>query len=276
MLIHYGFHIELEICQTTTIVTTMDVHPSRRADIVNESELRSNQEIRSGTFADRFGNLSRRLTVSEGQLSLDLRGIVRDCGRHDETNLSAVQVDVSRLPIETLPLLRASRYCESDLLSDLAWSRFGGIIGGWARVQAICDFVNSELTFSYPNARPTRTAFEALQERSGVCRDFTHLAVALCRCLNIPARYCNGYLGDIGVPTDPAPMDFNAWFEAFLGSRWYTFDARHNIPRIGRVLIARGRDAADVPMITSFGPHALTRFEVLTHEIQEEGIFLAA
>ena len=168
------------------------------------------------------------------------------------------QSAMSELPPDALPFLRPSRYCETDLLSDFAWANFGGINGGWARVQAICDFVHGRLRFSYPEARPTRTASEALAEGVGVCRDFTHLAIALCRCLNIPARYCNGYLGDIGVPPDPAPMDFNAWFEVFLGDRWFTFDARHNQPRIGRILIARGRDAADIPMIASFGSHHLT------------------
>src|SRR5208282_2942274 len=182
---------------------------------------------------------------------------------------------VSDLPPEALPFLRPSRYCETDLLSDFAWMNFGAIAGGWAKVQAICDFVQTRLTFGYADARPTRTASEALAEGVGVCRDFTHLAVALCRCLNIPARYCNGYLGDIGVLPDPAPMDFNAWFEAFLGGRWFTFDPRHNQPRIGRILIARGRDAADVPMITTFGSHALTRFAVVTEEV-EEGAALAA
>jgi transglutaminase-like putative cysteine protease len=176
---------------------------------------------------------------------------------------------VSELPPDALPFLRPSRYCETDLLADFAWANFGAINGGWARVQAVCDFVHARLRFSYPQARPTRTANEALAEGVGVCRDFTHLAVALCRCLNIPARYCNGYLGDIGVPPDPAPMDFNAWFEAFLGGRWFTFDARHNQPRIGRILISRGRDAADIPMIATFGSHRLTRFTVVTEEIKE-------
>ena len=164
----------------------------------------------------------------------------------------------------------AAGYCETDLLSAWAWSNFGHISGGGAKVQAVCDFVHEHLTFSYPTARPSRTAKEALEERLGVCRDFTHLAITLCRCLNIPARYCNGFLGDIGVPPDPAPMDFNAWFEAFLDGKWYTFDARHNQPRIGRILISRGRDAADVAMITSFGPHALTRFTIITEEVPSE------
>jgi transglutaminase-like putative cysteine protease len=169
----------------------------------------------------------------------------------------------------------ASRYCESDLLSNLAWSRFGSIQGGWAKVQAICDYVHEHLRFSYPEAREARTAAQAIEERSGVCRDFTHLAIALCRAMNIPARFCNGYLGDIGVPPDPAPMDFNAWFEAYLGGRWHTFDARHNQPRIGRILVSRGRDAADVAMITSFGPHLLPRFTVITEEVSEN-VTLAA
>ena len=174
---------------------------------------------------------------------------------------------VSDLPTEVLPFLTASRYCETDLLSNFAWANFGGVRGGWAKVQAICDFVHERLVFSYPNARETRTAAQALEEKSGVCRDFTHLAVTLCRCLNIPARFCNGYLGDIGIPPDPAPMDFNAWFEAYLDGRWYTFDARHNQPRIGRIFISRGRDAADVAMITSYGPHRLTKFKVITEEL---------
>ena len=159
-----------------------------------------------------------------------------------------------------------SRYCEIDLLADTAWKLFGQTPPGWARVQAIVDFTHRHLTFGYPQAKSTRTAFQAFQEKVGVCRDFAHLAIAFCRCMNIPARYCNGYLGDIGVPPDPAPMDFNAWFEAYLGGRWHVFDARHNTPRIGRILIARGMDAADVAMITSFGSHVLRKFEVTTDE----------
>jgi len=163
-----------------------------------------------------------------------------------------------------------SRYCDTQKLSDLAWSMFGGITGGWQRVQAICDYVHDRITFGYHYARNDRTASEGHDERTGVCRDFAHLAVTLCRCMNIPARYCTGYLGDIGVPADPAPMDFSAWFEVFLSGRWYTFDARHNHPRIGRVVIARGRDAADVAISTTFGSARLTRFMVITEEVQEQ------
>ena len=138
---------------------------------------------------------------------------------------------------------------------------------GWPRVQAICDFVHKHITFGYQYARATKTAYEAYQERNGVCRDFAHLALTLCRCMNIPARYCTGYLGDIGVPVVDSPMDFSGWFEAFLDGHWYTFDARHNVPRIGRILMARGRDAADVAIATSFGVNRLAGFKVWTDEI---------
>lgn len=234
------------------------------------------QAIAVEKLTDCFGNTIRRMLARPGSLALKLTGVLNDDGSRDEANFAADAISPSDVPPETLPFLSASRYCETDLLSNFAWSNFGGIEGGWSKVQAICDFVHDRLQFSYPNARETRTAAQALEERSGVCRDFAHLAVTLCRCLNIPARFCNGYLGDIGVPPDPAPMDFNAWFEAYLGDRWYTFDARHNQPRIGRILIARGRDAADIAMITSFGPHRLQKFKVLTEELLPGKLTLAA
>jgi len=275
MKIRYGFDIDMTIMQPTTLLTLMDVHPSRRRDVIHETPLASSQAIPIETFIDSYGNVSRRVTAEAGSLALRLEGVVRDSGRHDEVDPSADALPPSELPADVLPFLMASRYCENDLLSNFAWSQFGGIAGGWARVQAICDFVHERLRFSYPEARETRTAAQALEERTGVCRDFTHLAITLCRCMNIPARFCNGYLGDIGVPPDPAPMDFNAWFEAYLGGRWFTFDARHNEPRIGRILISRGRDAADVAMITSFGPHRLGRFTIFTEELPEN-VTLAA
>ena len=173
---------------------------------------------------------------------------------------------MEKLPDDSIGYLLGSRYCETDHLGDIAWQNFGHIEGGWARVQAICDYVHNRLSFGYGYARSTRTAAQAYEERVGVCRDFAHLAIALCRCVNIPARYVNGYLGDIGVPADPAPMDFSAWFEAFIDGKWFTFDARHNIPRTGRIVIARGRDATDVPLLHSFGPHALKLFKVWTYE----------
>jgi transglutaminase-like putative cysteine protease len=270
MLIRYGYDIDLEVFQPTTIVTAMDVHSSRRSSILGESEFNVSRPISVETLVDAHGNVLRRFTAEVGLLSLGLDGIFVDSGIPDECSWSAEAWPVARLPAETLRYLRGSRYCETDLLSDFAWSTFGTVVGGGARVQAICDYVHERLTFSYANARSTRTAGQAMEERIGVCRDFTHLAVALCRCLNIPARYCNGYLGDIGVPPDPAPMDFNAWFEAFLGGRWYTFDARHNCPRIGRILIARGQDASDVSMIETFGPHRLCRFKIITEEVEDK------
>jgi transglutaminase-like putative cysteine protease len=151
-------------------------------------------------------------------------------------------------------------------LSDIAWNLFGHTAPGWTRVQAICDYVNKWISFGYEYARPTSSAWNSFVERKGVCRDYAHLAIAFCRCLNIPARYCTGYLGDIGVPRVD-PMDFSAWFEAYLDGQWYTFDARNNKPRIGRILIARGRDATDVAISTSFGTHRLASFNVVTDEV---------
>ena len=276
MDIRYGFDIALELAQPVTILTMMDVHSDFRRCVAEETELEMSPAMPGDRFVDASGNIVRRLSAPAGSSSLRLRGVFRCDGREDAVDVTAEAVAPSDLPRETLPFLLPSRYCESDLLSDFAWANFASISGGWARVQAICDFVHQRLRFSYPEARPTRTASEALAEGVGVCRDFTHLAVALCRSLNIPARYCNGYLGDIGVPPDPAPMDFNAWFEAFLGGRWFTFDPRHNRRRIGRILISRGRDAADVPMITTFGPHALTRFVIVTEEIEVADLRSAA
>ena len=267
MQIRYGFNIEIDIAQPTTILTVMDVDPARRHDIIEERPLSISSAQFIDTYSDLFGNTCRRIQGSPGTVTLRAQGLIRDSGMPDQITPGAPQVALSDLPASTLVFLLASRYCETDLLGQLAWDRFGGIQSGWAKVQAICDFVHGHLAFDYGSARSTRTAAQAYQDGVGVCRDFTHLAVTLCRCMNIPARYCNGYLGDIGVPPDPAPMDFNAWFEAYLGGRWYTFDARHNMPRIGRIAVARGRDAMDIPMIHTFGPHFLRTFEVITEEV---------
>ncbi|MDB5394360.1 MAG: transglutaminase [Rhodospirillales bacterium] len=276
MRIRYGFNIEIDVPQDVTILTAMDVEPRRRRDIVYERPFAAPTVASVENYSDAFGNLCRRIECPPGAISLSLEGIIHDSGKPDPVAADAPQIPVARLPVETLPFLLASRYCETEFLTDIAWAQFGGIQGGWDRVQAICDFVHDRLTFGYPHARPTRTALEAYNERVGVCRDFTHLAVALCRCMNIPARYCNGYLGDIGVPPDPAPMDFNAWFEAYIGGGWYTFDARHNMPRIGRIIVARGRDAMDIPMLHTFGPHYLRRFEVITEELRDAAYDIAA
>jgi transglutaminase-like putative cysteine protease len=270
MLIRYGFDIDVQLWQPTTLVTTMDVHESQRHTIVWEDEFKTNPLVPAEKIIDAEGNRVRRVLAGPGIVGMKMTGIVQASGALDDCDPLAAVVPVNELPADVLTYLRSSRYCETDLLSDVAWGNFGAIAGGHARVQAVCDYVHDQLRFSYPEARPTRTAAQALEERVGVCRDFTHLAVTLCRCLNIPARYCNGYLGDIGVPPDVSPMDFNAWMEAYIGGRWYTFDPRHNARRIGRILIARGRDAADIPMITSFGPHQLTKFTVVTEEVPED------
>lgn len=198
---------------------------------------------------------------------LSTDALVNDGGLPDVVAPEAVQTPVEHLPESTLVYLLGSRYCETDQLSDIAWQHFDAGPTGWARVQAICDFVHRHIEFGYPHARNTRTAWEAYQEGRGVCRDYAHLAIALCRCMNIPARYCTGYLGDMGTEPPYGPMDFAAWFEAWLGDRWYTFDARNNTPRIGRVLIARGRDACDVALSSTFGPNSLQRFKVWTDEV---------
>jgi transglutaminase-like putative cysteine protease len=276
MRIRYGFNIEIDVSQPTTILTAFDVEARRRGDILWERPLAAGSVERIELYMDPFGNRCRRLQAVPGIVSLSLEGVIEDSGKPDRIQTNAEIVPVSALPVETLPFLLASRYCETEHLAPIAWGNFGHIAGGWARVQAICDYVHDRLTFAYASARATRTALEAYHERVGVCRDFTHLAVALCRCMNIPARYCNGYLGDIGIPADPAPMDFNAWFEAYIGNRWYSFDARHNMPRIGRVLVARGRDAMDIPMLQTFGPHTLKRFEVITEEIRDDAYAIAA
>jgi transglutaminase-like putative cysteine protease len=202
--------------------------------------------------------------------------LIEDSGLVEPVDYAAIEHPVGALPDGTLAYLLGSRYCETELLMQFAWNQFGHLAPGWNRVQAICNFVHAHITFGYRFARPTKTAWEAFSERQGVCRDYAHLAITLCRCLNIPARYCTGYLGDIGVPRAPDPMDFAGWFEAYLGGRWHTFDPRNNQRRIGRILIARGRDAADVAISTTFGPNALVGFRVWTDVASEEAAGLAA
>jgi transglutaminase-like putative cysteine protease len=218
-------------------------------------------------YRDSFGNWCTRIVAPKGRTRVSADAVVNDSGSPDIVVRQARQLPVPELPEETLLFLLGSRYCETDRLSETAWNLFGNAPTGWDRVQAICDYVHHHITFGYEHARMTRTALEALHDRTGVCRDYAHLAVAFCRCMNIPARYCTGYLGDIGVPPPYGPMDFAAWFEAFLDGQWYTFDARNNTPRIGRVLIARGRDASDVAISSTFGPNALASFKVWTDEV---------
>jgi transglutaminase-like putative cysteine protease len=228
--------------------------------------LRTDPPLQISGYRDSFGNWCSRIVAPAGRTRFFAEALINDTGKPDVVRAVA-QTPIEALPEETLVFLLGSRYCETDRLMAVAWQMFGHAPTGWGRVQAICDFVHRHITFGYAHARPTKTAWEAYREGKGVCRDFAHLAVALCRCMNIPARYCTGYLGDVGVPPVDAPMDFSGWFEAYLDGGWYTFDARHNVPRIGRVLIARGRDAADVAISTAFGPGVLTGFKVWTNEV---------
>ena len=266
MLINYGCEIAISVPRATPLICLLDVHPERRKDISSESPFHSLPATPSMMYLDGFGNQCRRLMAPAGDITLRLDGTILDSGKPDEVARDAREVPVELLPHYLLSFLLGSRYCETDRLSQMAWDLFGGVKPGWTRVQAVCDFVHNHLTFGYPHARATRTALEAYVEKKGVCRDFAHLMIALCRCLNIPARYVNGYLGDIGVPKDPAPMDFSAWVEVYLENRWYTFDARHNKLRIGRIVVARGRDATDVPLINTFGSHVLKTFKVWADE----------
>ena len=215
-----------------------------------------------------LGNWCTRIVAPAGVTRLTTDAIISDEGQPDRVVPDAQQSAVESLPEEALVFLLGSRYCDTDRLSEIAWQMFGHIPTGWPRVQAVCNFVHEHIDFGYEYARSSRTAWEAFNERRGVCRDFAHLAITLCRCLNVPARYCTGYLGDIGVPRVPLPMDFAGWFEAYLGGAWHTFDPRNLHPRIGRVLIARGRDAADVPISMTFGPNTLESFKVWTVEVR--------
>ncbi len=274
MYIKIGFDIELEIASPMALVYLLHVHPSRRGDLVTPDAVTITPSLPVEEYVDAFGNQCGRVNALWGTPSVRFSSsaIVRDSGLPDEIPYGAYQHDPTELPLETLQYLLPSRYCEvdSELLS-FAWQQFGGTYKGQPRVQAICDYVHNHIRFDYKAARSTRTARDGWREGVGVCRDYTHLAVTLCRCMNIPARYCTGYLGDIGIPPVPYPMDFSAWFEVYLGDRWYTYDARHNTPRIGRVVMARGRDAGDVPITMAFGQNTLTRFEVTTYETDAYG-----
>jgi transglutaminase-like putative cysteine protease len=266
MLIRLGYDIQFDIPEPAPMVAMVHVHPSRIADLRAPDELRITPTAPIDQYHDSFGNICSRFVAPAGQLRLYNSTLIEDSGQHDVVNPGARQRAVEDLPSEVLLYLLASRYCEVDQLMNTAGTLFGATATGWSRVQAICDWVQSNITFGYNFASPTKTAKDVFVDRCGVCRDFQHLAITFCRCMNIPARYATGYLGDIGVPLTP-PMDFSAWFEAYLEDRWWTFDARNNVPRIGRVLMATGRDAADVAITTSFGTALLRSFTVVTDEV---------
>jgi transglutaminase-like putative cysteine protease len=271
MQIRIGYELIYDCPQPTPMLLTLHVHYTRVSAIVIPDHLITRPSIPITSYRDAFGNWCSRIVAPKGEIRLSADAVVNDTGEPDVVAAQAYQHQVQELPEETLPFLLGSRYCETDLLSEVAWRLFGNSPPGWGRVQAICDFVHQHIAFGYEHARVTKTAWGAFSERTGVCRDFTHLAIAFCRCMNIPARYCTGYLSDIGVPPPYAPMDFAAWFEAYLGGQWHTFDARNNVPRIGRVLIARGRDATDVAISNTFGPNTLKSFKVWTDEMRAGG-----
>ena len=267
MQIRVGFEMIYDCPQPTPMIFNLNVHFTRVSDLIGRDDLVFDPPVPVSAYRDGFGNWCTRIVAPEGRTRITANALVNDTGLPDVIVPEAQQIPVQDLPEDTLVFLLGSRYCETDRLSDTAWKLFEHTPTGWGRVQAICDFVNQHVTFGYQHASVTQTALETFERRTGVCRDFNHLAVAFCRCMNIPARYCTGYLGEIGMPPPYGPMDFAAWFEVYLGGQWHTFDARNNIPRIGRVLIARGRDAADVALSSTFGPNTLESFRVWTDEV---------
>ena len=269
MLIKAGYDITFTTQIPTAVVAQLSIRPERARDLVSPHRIEMTPDVPVYDYVDAFGNTCTRFTIPPGGLTLSCDFTIEDGGEPDPEVPDAVQHPVQDLPNDVMVYLLGSRYCETDLLLDAAWSRFGDVPEGWARVQAIVNFVHRHIEFGYKYADARRGAWRAYQERVGVCRDFAHLAVTLCRCMNIPARYCTGYLGDIGVPPDDAPMDFSAWFQVWLGEAWHTFDARHNRPRAGRILMAVGRDATDTALTTTYGRTTLQHFAVHTDEVSE-------
>ena len=266
MRIRAGYEITYECPAPTPMLLMLNVRPERLSDLETPDVIRSNPHVPLRQYRDQFGNLCSRILAPAGRFTLSADFVVRDSGNPDEVFPDAEQAPIDALPDDVILFLLGSRYCDTQELSDLAWKEFGDTPPGWARAEAIVKYAHERITFGYQHARPTKTAFDAHEERLGVCRDYAHLAITLCRCMNIPARYCTGYLGDIGIPAS-GPMDFSAWMEVYLGGAWRTLDARHNKPRIGRIMIALGRDATDVAIVTNFGPATLADFQVITEEL---------
>jgi len=269
MLIRIGYDIVFDVAGVTPMEVLLNVHPSQLPKIRQPEFIRVFPEVPITYFTDTYGNTCDRLVMKPGKVRFFNDAIVEDTGLPDETSDKAIQHKVEDLPPETLQFLLASRYCEVDLMKDMAWKLFGSTKPNMSRAKAICTWVHNHIKFNYKHARSTRTAMEGFKEKRGVCRDFMHLAITLTRAMNIPARYATGYLGDIGVPKDPNPMDFSAWYEVYLGGRWWTMDARHDERRIGRVLMARGRDAVDCALTTAFGVTKLKKFQIVTEQISD-------
>lgn len=276
MKIRAGYRITFDSAAPTPMNLLLSVHPERRGELITPDSVQFSVPCAVSTHLDGFGNLLTRVVAPPGPVTFSSDFLINDTGEPDAVAMDAKQAPIEDLPGDVLPFLAASRYCETDELTPLAWSLFGQTPSGWRRVQAIVDWTHQRLAYDYKRARPTRTARQAYEEATGVCRDYAHLAITLCRCMNIPARYCSGYLGDIAVTPLPTPMDFHAWFEVYLDGAWHTFDARHNERRVGRILISRGRDAADVPITATFGTTWLTEFSVITEEVGGAQHLLAA
>ena len=272
MRLRVGFEMTYRCAQPTPMILMLNIHYSRASDLRRPDYVVTHPAVPINAYRDLFGNWCSRLVAPPGLFRISTDAEIEDSGQPDIVVPSAVETPVENLPESTLLYLLGSRYCETELLSEVAWREFGTCATGWARVQAVCDFVHNHIKFGYEFARSTRTAYEVYRDGRGVCRDYAHLAITFCRCMNIPARYCTGYLGDVGTEPPYGPMDFAGWFEAFLGDHWYTFDARNNTPRIGRVLIARGRDACDVPLSNTFGSNTLEEFTVWTDEVSADAM----
>jgi transglutaminase-like putative cysteine protease len=268
MLIRIGFELVFDVPSEVPILLMLHAHPEKVGVLQRPERLVVEPDVPVHHFTDAFGNHAARIVAPAGKLRLTYDNVAADSGEPEPRIDGAALHPVEELPPECLQFLLASRYCEVDRMVQMAWDLFGKTPPTWERVQAVMDWVHNHVTFGYPYASPTKTAFDVCEQKQGVCRDFQHLAITMLRALNIPARYATGYLGDIGVPPNPSPMDFSAWFEVYLGHRWYTLDGRHNKPRIGRILQARGRDAVDVALTTSFGPTKLEKFLVWTDEMK--------
>jgi transglutaminase-like putative cysteine protease len=269
MKIRFGYELVYSCPQPVPMILMLRVHSSRNADLLRSDQMMTTPYVPLDTYIDAYGNACTRMVAPAGAIRITADGLIRDSGLPDPACAQAQEHPVESLPHDSLMFLLGSRYCETQRLMDEAWRLFGHLTPGWSRVQAVCDFAHEHIAFGYHFAHPAKTALDAYTERQGVCRDFAHLAIALLRCLNIPARYCTGYVGDIGVPISDVPMDFASWLEAYVGGAWHTFDPRNNQRRIGRILIARGRDAADVAISTAFGPSLLQVFKVWTDEVAD-------
>jgi transglutaminase-like putative cysteine protease len=263
MKLSVGYKLVYDCPQPTPMMLMLNTHFTCAPSILVADLLTVDPPVPLAQYRDSFGNLCSRMVAPQGRITLTTSALLEVSNQPELLSVEGEQHPVEQLPDECLMFLLGSRYCETDLMSDTAWQLFGSTAPGAARVQAICNFVNGHITFGYQHARPTKTAFQVYQERLGVCRDFAHLAVTLCRAMNIPARYCTGYISDVNLPPPYASMDFAAWFEAYVGGRWQLFDPRNNAPRTGRVLMARGRDAADVALSNTFGPTTLLEFTVI-------------